>query len=155
MKINTVLRCKEPEIKSRAYEVSDVITLSDAEFRSVLKEPLKDRGYLKGRTGQYSNNRQCWHWIYTVIKKLFSLVLGFLTKFLRLHIRGLFEYVGKMRLIEEPAFLRYERYRFVCWRKHGGGVSNADFFKIFHRRRIKNVFKVPEKIRRWHIYYLR
>ena len=44
MKINTVLRCKEPEIKSRAYEVSDVITLSDAEFRSVLKESLKDRG---------------------------------------------------------------------------------------------------------------
>ena len=52
MKINAVLRCKEPEIKPRAYEVSDVITLSDAEFRSVLKEPLKDREYLKGRTGQ-------------------------------------------------------------------------------------------------------
>lgn len=52
MKINAVLRCKEPEIKPRAYEVSDVITLSDAEYRSVLKEPLKDREYLKGRTGQ-------------------------------------------------------------------------------------------------------
>ena len=50
MKINTVLRCKEPEIKSRAYEVSDVITLSDAEFRSVLKEPLKDRGLAKRRS---------------------------------------------------------------------------------------------------------
>ena len=52
MKINAVLRCKEPEIKPRAYEVADVITLSDAEYRSVLKEPLKDREYLKGRTGQ-------------------------------------------------------------------------------------------------------
>lgn len=52
MKINAVLRCKEPEIKPRAYEVSDVITLSDAEFRNVMKEPLKDREYLKGRTGQ-------------------------------------------------------------------------------------------------------
>ena len=51
MKINAVLRCKESEIKPRTYEVSDVITLSDAEYRSVLKEPLKDRGYLKGRTG--------------------------------------------------------------------------------------------------------
>ncbi len=52
MKINAVLRCKESEIKPRAYEVSDVITLSDAEYRSVLKEPLKDREYLKGRTGK-------------------------------------------------------------------------------------------------------
>ena len=52
MKINAVLRCKEPEIKPRAYEVSDVITLSDAEYRNVMKEPLKDREYLKGRTGQ-------------------------------------------------------------------------------------------------------
>ena len=46
-------------------------------------------------------------------KKLFALVLGFLTKFFRFHIRGLFEYIGKMRLIEESAFLRYKRYRFV------------------------------------------
>ena len=52
MKINAVLRCKESEIKPSAYEVSAVITLSDAEYRSVLKEQLKDRGYLKGRTGQ-------------------------------------------------------------------------------------------------------
>ena len=46
-------------------------------------------------------------------KKLFALVLGFLTEFFRFHIRGLFEYIGKMRLIEESAFLRYKRYRFV------------------------------------------
>ena len=52
MKINAVLRCKESEIKPRAYEVSDVITISDAEFRNVMKEPLKDREYLKGRTWQ-------------------------------------------------------------------------------------------------------
>lgn len=51
MKINAVLRCKESEIKPRAYEVSDVITLSDAEYRNVMKEPLKDRGYLAGRQG--------------------------------------------------------------------------------------------------------
>ena len=51
MKINAVLRCKEPEIKPHAYEVSDVITLSDAEYRSMLKEPLKDREYLAGRQG--------------------------------------------------------------------------------------------------------
>ena len=52
MKINAVLRCKESEIKPRACEVSDVITLSDAEFRNVMKEPLKDREYLKERTWQ-------------------------------------------------------------------------------------------------------
>ena len=54
MNINAVLRCKESEIKPRAYEVSEVITLSDKEYESVLKEPLKDREYLKGRTGQES-----------------------------------------------------------------------------------------------------
>ena len=54
MKINTVLRCKEPEIKSRAYEVSDVITLSDAEFRSVLKEPLKYEA-IKVQTRNYKS----------------------------------------------------------------------------------------------------
>ena len=52
MKINAVLRCKEPEIKPRAYEVSDVITLSDAEFRDLQKNTLKDREYLKGRMGR-------------------------------------------------------------------------------------------------------
>ena len=52
MKINAVLRCKESEIKPRAYEVSDVITLSDAEFRDLQKNTLKDREYLKGRMGR-------------------------------------------------------------------------------------------------------
>lgn len=52
VKINAVLRHKEPEIKPRAYEVSDVITLSDAEYRNLQDELLKDREYLKGRTGQ-------------------------------------------------------------------------------------------------------
>ena len=52
LKINATLQCKQTEIKPRMYEVSEVITLSDAEYRSVLKEPLKDREYLKGRTGQ-------------------------------------------------------------------------------------------------------
>lgn len=51
LKINATLQCKQTEIKPRMYEVSEVITLSDAEYRSVLKEPLKDRGYLAGRSG--------------------------------------------------------------------------------------------------------
>lgn len=52
MKINAVLRRKEPEIKPRAYEVSDVITLSDTEYRNLQDDLLKDREYLKGRTRQ-------------------------------------------------------------------------------------------------------
>ena len=52
MKINAILRCKETEYKPKQYKVSEVIVLADAEFRNVMKEPLKDRGYLKGRTGQ-------------------------------------------------------------------------------------------------------
>ncbi len=52
MKINAILRCKETEYKPKQCEVSEVIVVSDAEFRNVMKEPLKDREYLKGRTGQ-------------------------------------------------------------------------------------------------------
>ena len=52
MKINAILRCKETEYKPKQYKVSEVIVLADAEFRNVMKEPLKDREYLKGRTGQ-------------------------------------------------------------------------------------------------------
>lgn len=51
MKINAILRCKETEYKPKQYEVSEVIVLSDAEFRDVMKEPLKDREYLSGRHG--------------------------------------------------------------------------------------------------------
>lgn len=51
LKINATLQCKQTEIKPRMYEVSDVITLSDAEYRNVMKEPLKDREYLAGRQG--------------------------------------------------------------------------------------------------------
>ena len=52
MKINAILRCKETEYKPKQYKVSEVIVLADAEFRNVMKEPLKDREYLKGRMGQ-------------------------------------------------------------------------------------------------------
>lgn len=38
LKINATLQCKQTEIKPQMYEVSEVITLSDAEYRSVLKE---------------------------------------------------------------------------------------------------------------------
>ena len=52
MKINAILRCKETEYKPKQYEVSEVIVVSDAEFRNVMKEPLKDREYLSGRHGE-------------------------------------------------------------------------------------------------------
>lgn len=57
----------------------------------------------------------------------------------------------------EIVYSRNEKSVTISWKRadgklqlkvNGGGVSNADFFKIFHRRRIKNVFKVPEEIRR-------
>ena len=52
MKINAILRCKETEYKPKQYKVSEVIVVSDAEFRNVMKEPLKDREYLSGRHGE-------------------------------------------------------------------------------------------------------
>ncbi len=52
MKINAILRCKETEYKPKQYEVSEVIVVSNAEFRNVMKEPLKDREYLSGRHGE-------------------------------------------------------------------------------------------------------
>lgn len=54
MKINAILRCKETEYKPKQYEVSEVIVVSDAELRNVMKEPLKDREYLSGRHGEYT-----------------------------------------------------------------------------------------------------
>ena len=51
LKINATLQCKQTEIKPRTYEVSEVITLTDKEYGSVLKDPLKDREYLAGRQG--------------------------------------------------------------------------------------------------------
>ena len=52
MKINAILRCKETEYKPKQYEVSEVIVVSNVEFRNVMKEPLKDREYLSGRHGE-------------------------------------------------------------------------------------------------------
>lgn len=54
MKINAILRCKETEYKPKQYEVSEVIVVSNAEFRNVMNEPLKDREYLSGRHGEYT-----------------------------------------------------------------------------------------------------
>ena len=54
MKINAILRCKETEYKPKQYEVSEVIVVSNEEFRNVMKEPLKDREYLSGRHGEYT-----------------------------------------------------------------------------------------------------
>lgn len=52
MKINAILRCKETEYKPKQYEVSEVIVVSNAEFRNIMKEPLKDRECLSGRHGE-------------------------------------------------------------------------------------------------------
>ena len=81
MKINAVLRCKEPEIKPRAYEVSDVIgdaydldamfvvSVGFAENDMIVQ--LYKNGELMGdyvsesvfaeiyQYRKYSNNRQC------------------------------------------------------------------------------------------------
>ena len=52
MKINAILRCKETEYKPKQYEVSEVIVVSNAEFRDVMKNSLEDREYLSGRHGE-------------------------------------------------------------------------------------------------------
>lgn len=52
LKLNAMMWRKPETLEPRSYKVSEVIVLADAEFRNVMKEPLKDREYLKGRTGQ-------------------------------------------------------------------------------------------------------
>ena len=77
----------------------------------------------------------------------------FPAEFFRLHVRRLFERVSKMRRVEKSAFLSYERYRFVCGRKHIRRVRYPYFFEIFNRRSVENLFEISEKVRRGHVYY--
>ncbi len=52
LKLNAMMWRKPETLEPQSYKVSEVIVVSDAEFRNVMSEPLKDREYLKGRTGQ-------------------------------------------------------------------------------------------------------
>lgn len=52
LKLNAMMWRKPETLEPQSYKVSEVIVVSDAEFRNIMSEPLKDREYLKGRTGQ-------------------------------------------------------------------------------------------------------
>ena len=51
LKLNAMMWRKPETLEPRSYKVSEVIVLSDAEFRDVMKNSLEDRGYLSGRHG--------------------------------------------------------------------------------------------------------
>ena len=52
LKLNAMM-CRKPEtLEPLSYKVSEVIVLSDAEFRDVMKNSLEDREYLSGRHGE-------------------------------------------------------------------------------------------------------
>lgn len=51
LKLNAMMWRKPETLEPRSYKVSEVIVLSDAEFRDVMKNSLEDRGYLSGRQG--------------------------------------------------------------------------------------------------------
>ncbi len=52
LKLNAMMWRKPETLEPRSYKVSEVIVVSNAEFRNVMKEPLKDREYLSGRHGE-------------------------------------------------------------------------------------------------------
>lgn len=51
LKLNAMMWRKPETLEPLSYKVSEVIVLSDAEFRDVMKKSLEDRGYLSGRHG--------------------------------------------------------------------------------------------------------
>ena len=51
LKLNAMMWRKHETLEPLSYKVSEVIVLSDAEFRDVMKNSLEDRGYLSGRHG--------------------------------------------------------------------------------------------------------
>ena len=51
LKLNAMMWRKPETLEPLSYKVSEVIVLSDAEFRDVIKNSLEDRGYLSGRHG--------------------------------------------------------------------------------------------------------
>lgn len=52
LKLNAMMWRKAETLEPRSYKVSEVIVLSDAEFREVMKNSLEDREYLSGRRGE-------------------------------------------------------------------------------------------------------
>ena len=52
LKLNAMMWRKPETLEPLSYQVSEVIVVSDAEFRNIMKEPLKDREYLSGRHGE-------------------------------------------------------------------------------------------------------
>ena len=51
LKLNAMMWRKPETLEPRSYKVSEVIVVSDAEFRDVVKNSLEDRDYLSGRHG--------------------------------------------------------------------------------------------------------
>lgn len=52
LKLNAMLWRKPETLEPRSYKVSEVIVVSDSEFRDVMKNSLEDREYLSGRHGE-------------------------------------------------------------------------------------------------------
>ena len=52
LKLNAMMWRKPETLEPLSYKVSEVIVVSDAEFRDVMKNSLEDRGYLSGRHGE-------------------------------------------------------------------------------------------------------
>ena len=54
LKLNAMMWRKPETLEPLSYKVSEVIVVSDAEFRDVMKNSLEDREYLSGRHGEYT-----------------------------------------------------------------------------------------------------
>lgn len=52
LKLNAMMWRKPETLEPRSYKVSEVIVVSDAEFRDVINNSLEDREYLSGRRGE-------------------------------------------------------------------------------------------------------
>ena len=52
LKLNAMMWRKPETLEPLSFKVSEVIVLSDAEFRDVMKNSLEDREYLSGRHGE-------------------------------------------------------------------------------------------------------
>ena len=52
LKLNAMMWRKPETLEPRSYKVSEVIVVSDAEFRDVINNSLEDREYLSGRHGE-------------------------------------------------------------------------------------------------------
>ena len=52
LKLNAMMWRKPETLEPLSYKVSEVIVVSDAEFREVMKNSLEDREYLSGRHGE-------------------------------------------------------------------------------------------------------